>query len=40
MDVSTGITSKDFYLNEKIINETGEIFHVGKGHGNRNNEFY
>lgn len=29
--VSTGSTAKDFYVYEWFINETGEIFYVGKG---------
>lgn len=32
---STGSTATDFYVYEWFIKETGEIFYVGKGRGNR-----
>ncbi|GAA3347837.1 hypothetical protein GCM10017717_23060 [Deinococcus persicinus] len=38
--VSTGSTAKDFYVYEWFIKETGEIFYVGKGRGNRFKEFH
>ncbi|MGE7128961.1 GIY-YIG nuclease family protein [Lysinibacillus xylanilyticus] len=38
--VSTGSTEKDFYVYEWFIKETGEIFYVGKGRGNRFIEFH
>ncbi|MGE7887703.1 GIY-YIG nuclease family protein [Bacillus cereus] len=38
--VSTGSVATDFYVYEWIIKETGEIFYVGKGRGNRNNVFH
>ncbi|WP_394555371.1 DNA polymerase III subunit epsilon (plasmid) [Priestia aryabhattai] len=33
--VTTGSTATDFYVYEWFIKETGEIFYVGKGRGNR-----
>lgn len=38
--VSTGSIATDFYVYEWFIKETGEIFYVGKGRGNRNNVFH
>lgn len=38
--VSTGSNAKDFYVYEWFIKETGEIFYVGKGRGNRFKEFH
>lgn len=33
--VTTGSTATDFYVYEWFIKETGEVFYVGKGRGNR-----
>lgn len=38
--VSTGGRANDFYVYEWFIKETGEIFYVGKGRGNRYKEFH
>ncbi|KEK25324.1 DNA polymerase III subunit epsilon [Bacillus gaemokensis] len=38
--VSTGSTATDFYVYEWFIKETGEIFYVGKGRGNRYKEYH
>lgn len=38
--VSTGNTAKDFYVYHWYIKDTGEIFYVGKGRGNRYEEFH
>ncbi|MEK4246606.1 hypothetical protein MKZ20_14905 [Psychrobacillus sp. FSL K6-2684] len=38
--VTTGSAAKDFYVYEWFIIETGEIFYVGKGRGNRYKEFH
>ncbi|RXZ83886.1 GIY-YIG nuclease family protein [Paenibacillaceae bacterium] len=38
--VSTGSTATDFYVYEWFIKETGEIFYVGKGIGNRYKSFH
>ncbi|MEK3977891.1 GIY-YIG nuclease family protein [Psychrobacillus sp. FSL K6-2836] len=38
--VSTGNTAKDFYVYEWFIKETGEVFYVGKGRGNRYKELH
>ncbi|MFB6468743.1 GIY-YIG nuclease family protein [Cytobacillus sp. Hz8] len=38
--VSTGSIATDFYVYEWFIKNTGEIFYVGKGHGNRYKEFH
>lgn len=38
--VLTGSTANDFYVYEWFIKETGEIFYVGKGRGNRYKEFH
>lgn len=38
--VSTGSTVTDFYVYEWFIKNTGEIFYVGKGHGNRYKVFH
>jgi len=38
--VSTGSTATDFYVYEWFIKETGEIFYVGKGRGNRYKAFH
>ena len=38
--VSTGSTANDFYVYEWFIKETGEIFYVGKGRGNRYKEYH
>lgn len=38
--VSTGNTAKDFYVYYWYIKDTGEIFYVGKGRGNRYEEFH
>ncbi|MCM3612695.1 GIY-YIG nuclease family protein [Planococcus sp. MERTA32b] len=36
----TGSTATDFYVYEWFIKDTGEIFYVGKGRGNRFNTFH
>ncbi|WP_019413607.1 GIY-YIG nuclease family protein [Paenisporosarcina sp. TG20] len=38
--VSTGSIGNNFYVYEWFINESGEIFYVGKGRGNRYKEFH
>ncbi|USK63434.1 GIY-YIG nuclease family protein [Peribacillus frigoritolerans] len=38
--VSTGSTATDFYVYEWFIKNTGEIFYVGKGRGNRYKVFH
>lgn len=38
--VSTGSTANDFYVYEWFIKETGEIFYIGKGRGNRYKEYH
>ncbi|MGE7888995.1 GIY-YIG nuclease family protein [Bacillus cereus] len=38
--VSTGSIATDFYVYEWFIKETGEIFYVGKGRGNRYEEYH
>ena len=38
--VKTGSTFCDFYVYEWYIKETGEVFYVGKGRGNRYKEFH
>ncbi|EMY4798067.1 GIY-YIG nuclease family protein [Bacillus pacificus] len=38
--VSTGSTQNDFYVYEWFIKETGEIFYIGKGRGNRYKEYH
>lgn len=38
--VSTGSTATDFYVYEWFIKDTGEIFYVGKGRGNRYKEYH
>lgn len=38
--VSTGSTAPDFYVYEWFIKNTGEIFYVGKGRGNRYKAFH
>ncbi|MBD7966649.1 GIY-YIG nuclease family protein [Paenibacillus gallinarum] len=38
--VSTGSTATDFYVYEWFIKDTGEVFYVGKGRGNRYKEFH
>ncbi|MBR4697918.1 MAG: hypothetical protein IKM91_01145 [Candidatus Methanomethylophilaceae archaeon] len=37
---STGSTKADFYVYEWYIKDTGEIFYVGKGRGDRYKEFH
>lgn len=37
---STNSKLKDFYVYEWYIKKTGEIFYVGKGRGNRHNEYH
>ncbi|MED3829784.1 GIY-YIG nuclease family protein [Priestia megaterium] len=38
--VSSGSTATDFYVYEWFIKETGEVFYVGKGRGNRHKAFH
>lgn len=38
--VSTGSTMTDFYVYEWFIKESGEIFYIGKGQGNRYKEYH
>src|SRR5690606_16567065 len=38
--VSTDSTASDFYVYEWFIKDTGEIFYVGKGRGNRYKTFH
>lgn len=38
--VSTGSTATDFYVYHWYIKDTGEIFYVGKGRGNRYKEYH
>lgn len=38
--ISTGSESTDFYVYEWFIKDTGEIFYVGKGRGNRYKTFH
>lgn len=38
--ISSGSTATDFYVYEWFIKNTGEIFYVGKGRGNRYKEFH
>ncbi|NRG48130.1 GIY-YIG nuclease family protein [Bacillus sp. CRN 9] len=38
--VSTGSTATDFYVYEWFVKDTGEIFYVGKGRGNRYKEYH
>ncbi|MGF9890833.1 GIY-YIG nuclease family protein [Priestia megaterium] len=38
--VTTGSTATDFYVYEWFIKETGEVFYVGKGRGNRYKAFH
>lgn len=37
---STGNTKKDFYVYEWYIRDTGEIFYIGKGRGDRYKEYH
>lgn len=38
--VSTGSIEEDFYVYEWFIKETGEVFYIGKGRGDRYKEFH
>ncbi|ARJ40244.1 DNA polymerase III subunit epsilon [Sporosarcina ureae] len=38
--VSTGSVKEDFYVYEWFIKETGEVFYIGKGRGDRYKEFH